>query len=134
MGALLQDAICPISRMTYKDQQFHMVLNRFCWEIPNASDNDHPELYYRVHTQVTLDHVESVQYKGFSLTESLRSLNFLAFCGSSNTVICVFSQDCAMRFQMKSLQCWVCDLDEPWVTPNIPTHESGSSAQSASEG
>ena len=122
MGAFLQDAICSISRMVYNDQQFCLIGNRFCWEVPPTYASEQPT-YYRVHTQLIFDQVESVQHQGFQLSDPVRSLHFLTFWGEPGHIVLVFSNHCSIRLKTPQLQCWIQDIDEPWPTPSLPSHE-----------
>lgn len=143
LSAVLQDALAPVSEMTFlaQEKRFVMLVNRFRWEarapledLPDEPRPDIPEregdarfedapLYERVHCGVTLDRVERAHSTGFRRQESERVLNLLAVVADAEGLTLHFSGAAAIRLQGGRIVCHLEDLGEPWPTRWRPSHE-----------
>lgn len=123
-ASFLQDALVPISGMTYDENQghFYLVVNRFCWEChTEASDGE--EVHQRVSCGVHINHVENVKQKGFDPNHEDGFMNLLTVHNQKNgCVSLVFSGGGEVELKVSKLKCLLKDMDEPYPTKNRPSH------------
>lgn len=125
--AHLQDALMPITAMTY-DQEvgtFVLLANRHCWEHPPHT-HEGAHLYHRVHSGVCFHGVKAVHHRGFHPKGSLRTLNFLTLQQDLSadilTLHLIFSGMSEIRLQAEEIHCRLGDIGEPWPTRKQPMH------------
>ena len=134
MSAYLQDAVLPVSEMSFeaKEHRFVAVFSRFRWELlqngrsPDKGEDGEP-LYQRVHTALRCENVEAVRSTNLDRRQAGTVLNLLAVRASDDPndlfVDLVFANGVTIRLDVSSLSCHVEDLGEPWATPFLPRHE-----------
>jgi hypothetical protein len=147
IAALLQDALLPISEMTYlpDEKRFVMVLNRYRWEaedpaaqgtapggpaeLPSAEDASfedegaEPSPYFeRVHCGVCFDRVLAVRTRGIEQRARDQILELLTAQVDDRSVLLVFAGNAAVRLEVEALHCHLEDLGEAWPTRWRPQH------------
>lgn len=120
----LRDGLCPLTAMVYEKESFTLLVNRFCWNHEDKTEDEN--LYYRSHVGLLFRHVEKVQRKGFEQHASERILNLLHIHLKENTlgtwVYLVFSKGYEIRLKIKKLEVYLSDLHDPWPTRLKPIH------------
>lgn len=133
----LQDALLPVSEMTYeaKTKRFVMVLQRFRWEtapeegtVPVEGDTLYAE---RVHCGIRFDGVTAVRTHGLDRSKRDRILNLLTVHPSDGQIDLAFADNVTIRLAVDRILCHIEDLGEPWPTVFTPSH-SEEEAESAS--
>ena len=125
MSSLMQDAILyPGDVMWHpKDQQFVMVVNRFCWE------EDNPDLgaQSRTHSAFRVDYVRAVKKRGIEKCGDLDYLNLLALqllqADDKQILLLNFSSGRAIRLEIEKVAAVLQDLGESWPAENRPVHQ-----------
>lgn len=127
LGAFLQDALVPVQDMRFlsEENRFVMLANRFCWE--NLTPGEAPEAgpYERVHCGITFEHVTGVKIKGFepgAAAEQGRLLEVLTILTEGDALTVVFSGGAAVRLEVREVEAFMQDMDEPWPTLWRPHH------------
>jgi len=124
LASLLQDAIVPLSGMKFDQDkgQFYLIANRFCWECQHHHEKDGSP-YHRVQSGAHFEHVKNVQKRG--LPEHPEGMvNLLTIHNTKDGCIhLAFSGGGQIKLEVETLHCRLQDLDEPYTTPNHPTHE-----------
>lgn len=120
----LRDGLCPIIAMVHEKESFTLLINRFCWNHEDKSNEK--DLYYRSHVGLLFRHVEKVQRKGFNQHSEERILNLLHIHLKKNSqdtwAHLVFSKNCEIRLKIKKLEAYLSDLHDPWPTNSKPIH------------
>jgi hypothetical protein len=128
IAACLQDALVPLSGMIYDSEakNFHLIANRFCWECPpEILEGD--TFYRRVSTGIAFHHVTEIKQKDLNLQNKNELVNLLTIHdGQNNEIHLVFSGGAEIRLTIGKISCHLKDVDEPYHTPNKPSHESPS--------
>lgn len=125
IAACLQDALVPISGITYEKEKalFHLVANRFCWECAiEAQEGD--SLYSRVVSGLAFHNIKEVSHKGLDLHTQHELLNLLTIYVSPehHTISLVFSGGIEIKLTTADLLCHLKDIEEPYPTPHKPEH------------
>ncbi len=123
IAAFVQDAIAPLSDMTWmRDQdRFALVLNRFRWECAG----DTPP-FERTHTMLSFQNVQAVRTKNVDRDRPDEPLNLLTLTASEDTAVdLAFAGGATVRIESKPLDCVLDDLGEPWPTVWRPDHGNG---------
>jgi hypothetical protein len=129
VAAYLQDAIVPVSEMSFEaaENRFVLVAGRFRWEIaPDgkvAEGQDTP--FERVHTGIRFEKVRKVRTRGIDRRDPGQMLNLLSLAYADGTVDLVFAGESTIRLDVDSLSCHVEDLGTPWPTVFRPSHDDG---------
>ena len=130
VSALLQDAVIPVSEMTFEssDQRFVLVAGRFRWEIaPDGRPlNGQETPFERVHTGLRFDNVRAVRTRGIDQRDRGLMLNLLSITYADGVVDLLFAGDSAVRLDVTDLSCHLEDLGDPWPTVFRPSHDDGS--------
>lgn len=125
IAACLQDALVPLSGMEYDQDsgKFHLVANRFCWECPpEVLEGD--SFYKRVPTGIAFHHVTDIKTKDLDLQNKHELINLLTIQDQTeNSIHLVFSGGTEIRLTVDKISCHLKDVDEPYPTPNKPSHE-----------
>ncbi len=120
----LRDGLCPILTMVHERESFTLLVNRFCWN--HADKSDDKPLHYRSHVGLLFCHVQKVQRRGFEQHSKDRILNLLHIEIKEDTkstwVHLVFSKHYEIRLLVKKLEVYLSDLHDPWPTRSKPTH------------
>ena len=132
LASLLQDALVNPADCRYEqsDNSFLMVVNRFCWEEPNAPETKTAPPFYRVIAGLKITQVEQVQHQGFiggdyeNGFHNLLSLHFEPTHegGPSGWLIFTFSNHVSLRLNIAEVSLVLSDLAAPYPTSKRPDH------------
>lgn len=126
LSALVQDAVLPVSEMTYDraGQTFALLLNRFRWEDANAPTAE------RVQALLSFRTVQSVALQGIDRSDkdtvlSILSIRFEETEAPSGHVILEFAGDGALRLSVEALEVNLRDVTRPYHAPSgkAPRHD-----------
>lgn len=130
ISALLQDAVFPITEMTWQrgKRRFALLLNRFRWEVlPVVERRGEP--YERVQTVLTVEDVLRVTSQGIDRGDkdtilSLLSLTFEPGEDGTGRVVLTLAGDGAIAIDVECLDVTVRDVTRPYVAPSgkMPSH------------
>ena len=127
LSALIQDAIFPITEMTWqaKQRRFGLLLNRFRWE-EGARGQTAPE---RVQSILVVDNVMSVASQGVDRAEadmilSVLSATFEAGDDGAGDIVFTLAGDGAIRLSVEAIELTLKDVTRPYVAPSkkAPNH------------
>mgnify|MGYP001125165368 FL=1 len=127
LSALIQDAIFPITEMTWqaKQRRFGLLLNRFRWE-EGARGQTAPE---RVQSILVVDNVISVASQGVDRAEadmilSVLSATFEAGDDGAGDIVFTLAGDGAIRLSVEAIELTLKDVTRPYVAPSkkAPSH------------
>jgi hypothetical protein len=127
LSALIQDAIFPITEMTWqaKQRRFGLLLNRFRWE-EGARGQTAPE---RVQSILVVDNVMSVASQGVDRAEpdmilSVLSATFEAGDDGAGDIVFTLAGDGAIRLSVEAIEMTLKDVTRPYVAPSkkAPSH------------
>ena len=127
LSALTQDAIFPITEMTWqaKQRRFGLLLNRFRWE-EGARGQTAPE---RVQSILVVDNVMSVASQGVDRAEtdmilSVLSATFEAGDDGAGDIVFTLAGDGAVRVSVEAIEMTLKDVTRPYVAPSkkAPKH------------
>ena len=127
LSALIQDAIFPITEMTWqaKQRRFGLLLNRFRWE-EGARGQTAPE---RVQSILVVDNVMSVASQGVDRAEtdmilSVLSATFEAGDDGAGDIVFTLAGDGAIRLSVEAIELTLKDVTRPYVAPSkkVPSH------------
>lgn len=131
MSALLQDAVFPITEMTYdsKRRRFALLVNRFRWEDRDAAERGQRP-YERVQSLLVLEDAQSVQTQGIDRNDrdtvlSLLSLAFTPGPDGTGRVEFILAGDGAIALQVETLDATLQDVSRPYRAPSgqAPKHD-----------
>ena len=131
IAALLQDAVFPITEMTYDRirRRFGLLLNRFRWEDRDAADRS-KRPYERVQSLFVLEDALSVQTQGIDRTDrdtvlSLLSLAFTPGQDGMGRLDLILAGDGAIALQVETLDATLQDVSRPYLAPSghVPKHD-----------
>ena len=127
LSDLIQDAIFPITEMTWqaKQRRFGLLLNRFRWE-EGARGQTAPE---RVQSILVVDNVMSVASQGVDRAEadmilSVLSATFEAGDDGAGDIVFTLAGDGAIRLSVEAIELTLKDVTRPYVAPSkkAPSH------------
>lgn len=127
ISSLAQDAVFPISEMTWRPGQrrFALLINRFRWEDQDR-DRHGPE---RVRALLVVDHVLRVASHGIDRKDadiilSLLSVTFVPGEDGTGTVLLTLAGNGALRLSVEALEVTLRDVTRPYRAPSgkVPTH------------
>lgn len=127
LSALIQDAIFPITEMTWqaKQRRFGLLLNRFRWE-EGARGQTAPE---RVQSILVVENVMSVASQGVDRAEadmilSVLSATFEAGDDGAGDIVFTLAGDGAIRLSVEAIELTLKDVTRPYVAPSkkAPSH------------
>ena len=127
LSALIQDAIFPITEMTWqaKQRRFGLLFNRFRWE-EGARGQTAPE---RVQWILVVDNVMSVASQGVDRAEtdmilSVLSATFEAGDDGAGDIVFTLAGDGAIRLSVEAIELTLKDVTRPYVAPSkkAPSH------------
>ncbi len=131
LSALLQDAVFPITEMTYspKRRRFALLLNRFRWEDRDAAETT-KRAYERVQSLLVFEDVLSVKTTGIDRKDketvlSLLAVTFIAGADGTGRFDLVLAGDGTIALQVEVLDASLRDVSRPYIAPSgrAPTHE-----------
>ncbi|SNR52368.1 DUF2948 family protein [Puniceibacterium sediminis] len=127
LSALAQDAVFPISEMTWqpKSRRLALLVNRMRWEDRPVGKRP-PE---RVQSVLLIENVMGVGSQGIDRSDrdtilSLLSVTFEPGPDASGNVLLTLAGDGALRAQVEALDVTLKDVTRPYVAPSgkTPSH------------
>jgi len=128
LSALVQDAIFPITEMTWDrgKRRFAVLLNRFRWE-DGARVGEHPP--QRVQAVLVIDDALAVASQGVDradpdLVLSLLALDWVAGEDGTGRITLVLAGDGAVAIDVECVDATLRDVTRPYVAPSrkVPDH------------
>ena len=134
MAAILQDALVPVSEITFlpEERRFVLVANRFRWEaMPNqaptaAEPGEEPPpgaLFERILTGLCFEGVTAVRLRNIDRRRRIQILELLHLDWEPGCITLLFAGDSVIRLETESIAGRLDDICEPWPTPFRPRHE-----------
>lgn len=132
LSSLAQDAVFPISEMTWraKDRRFGLLLNRFRWEDRVAAERRGRD-FERVQSVLVVDNVMSIASQGLDRSDtdtvlSLLSVDFEPTEDGAGHILINLAGDGAVRLQVEALDVTLKDVTRPYRAPSrhVPDHGS----------
>ncbi len=126
LSALAQDAVFPITEMTWKRRQrrFGLLLNRFRWE---DSQRRPPE---RVQAILSVEDVMAVRTQGIDRSDrdmvlSLLAVEFAPGPDGTGTLTLVLAGDGLIALEVETLEVALRDATRPYAAPSgrVPQHD-----------
>ncbi len=130
LGALVQDAVFPITEMTFSKRQhrFAVLLNRFRWEDKAAAEAE-GRPYERVRSLLVFEDVLGVRSQGIDRGDkdtvlSLLSLSFTSGAEGAGVVELVLAGDGSVALQVEALEVTLTDVSRPYRANSgqVPRH------------
>jgi len=131
ISALVQDAVFPITEMTWQPRQrrFALLLNRFRWEDAPAAERRDRD-FERVRSVLIIENVERVLHQGLDRRDddqilSLLSISWEAGEPPSGRVVLTLAGDGAIALQVEALEVFLKDVTRPYRAPSgrAPQHD-----------
>ena len=131
LSTLLQDAVFPITEMTYapKRRRFALLLNRFRWEDREAAERARRG-YERVQSLLVIEDVLSVQSQGIYRSDpdtvlSVLAVRFTPGDDGTGRVEFILAGDGAIALQVEALDATLRDVSRPYLAPSgqVPSHK-----------
>ena len=128
MSSLAQDAVFPITEMTYARSQrrFALLINRFRWE-DQGQGRHAPE---RVQSVLAFDLVQNVATNGIDRSDkdtilSLLSISFELGEDGAGDILLTLAGDGAIRLSVEAIEVTIKDVTRPYVAPSksVPRHD-----------
>ena len=128
-SALLQDAVFPITEMTYaRRRRFALMLNRFRWEDRTAAEVQ-GRAYERVRSLLVFENVLSVRSSGIDRGQadtilSLLQITFTPGVEGAGLVTLILAGDGALQLEVEAVEAQLNDVTQPYVAPSrkLPQH------------
>lgn len=124
IAACLQDALMPVSEMTYqpKEKRFVAVFDRFMWEhcAPVGADRRPP---FTVQTALRVEGVDAARRRDIDRSQPRALLELLTIVPEAGALSLMFAGGGAIRLEGANLICVVEDLSDPRPAPLAPHHE-----------
>lgn len=124
MAALVQDAVFPITEMTYdrKRRQFGLLLNRFRWE-DRAAAAQAGRAYERVQSLLVVQDVLAVRSTGIDRGDkdiilSLLTLSFAPGDDGAGVLSLSLAGDGTLVLQVEALDLMLTDVTRPYRAPS----------------
>lgn len=114
LSACLQDAIVPAHHIVYnpKTKEFSLLLDRFQWECISQKKGQ------RIHTALSIAHVESAQVKGIQMPAHNKEKHILSHLDiKDDTVTLSFLSGAKIRLKVQDLKIKLRDSGLPWPAP-----------------
>jgi hypothetical protein len=130
ISALVQDAVLPVTEMTWRPQDRRLVLlvNRFRWE-DLAAANARGRAVERVRSLLVIDNVLAVSSQGLDrrdtdLVLSVLSVGFEPGDDGAGHVLLTLAGDGAIRIGVEALDVTLKDVTRPYRAPSghVPDH------------
>jgi hypothetical protein len=145
ISALLQDAIVPISEISFqrRDKRFVLMAQRFRWEKskrdgqedigpdalgdarPSIDAEEEPEAlesFERVTCALRFEHVTGVRVHGLDLADRSQVLELLSIHVAEDVIDLAFAGGKTIRLSIANLSCHAEDIGEAWPTTLRPNH------------
>lgn len=131
IAALVQDAVFPITEMTFqrKKRRFALLLNRFRWEdVPRAER--HGKKFERVQSMLVINDVADVVTQGIDRSDSdticaVLTLAFTPGEDGQGRLELTLAGDGAIALDVECLDVTLSDVTRPYLAPSghAPAHE-----------
>jgi hypothetical protein len=131
ISALVQDAVFPVTAMTWRPGQrrFGLLLNRFRWEDVAAAEQRRRPVE-RVQSLLVVENVLAVASNGVDrrdadLVLSLLALDWHPGAEVEGALHLVLAGDGEIRLQLEALEVTLKDVTRPYVAPSrrVPDHK-----------
>ena len=124
LASVVQDAVVPLSDMTYQAAEalFVLAANRFRWE---DAGETHVEgrIYERQRCSVRVEGVTAVRVRGIAQDRRGDMLSLLTIrTDGADAIELVFAGGGVIRLEVDGILCHLDDFDEPWPTMWRPNH------------
>lgn len=127
LSALLQDAVFPVTEMTYAKtrRRFALLVNRFRWEDLPAAERAGRKVE-RVQSLLVFEDVLAVQSQGFTrddadLVMSLLAIRFEPGTDGTGRVVLLLAGDGEIALSVESLDATLRDVTRPYLAPSGKT-------------
>ncbi|WP_120499147.1 DUF2948 family protein [Roseovarius sp. EL26] len=129
MSSLVQDAVFPITEMTWRqpERRFAILLNRFRWE----DDGQQRHGAERVQALLVVDNVLKISSQGVDRQEkdmvlSLLSVEFTPSDDGAGHLDLTLAGDGAIRLEVEALEVTLKDVTRPYRAPSgkAPSHDA----------
>ncbi len=130
ISALVQDAVFPITEMSWKrrHRRFAILLNRFRWEDAPAAER-HKRSFERAQAVLTIEDVQRVATQGLDLSDrdavlSILSIGFEPGEDGTGRLVLTLAGDGAVAIDVECLEVTLRDVTRPYVAPSgrAPSH------------
>ena len=131
LSTLLQDAVFPITEMTYatRRRRFALLLNRFRWEDRDAAEGARRG-YERVQSLLVFEDVLSVKSQGIDRRDantvlSLLSITLRPRAEGAGRIELTLAGDGMIALEVEALDATLRDVSRPYLAPSgrAPAHE-----------
>ena len=141
VSSMLQDAIVPISEITYQrlDKRFVLMTQRFRWESAEHQSDEIPDReasnddasgssettgpsYERVLCALRIENVTAVRTNGIYLSKRGQMLELLSLHLTDESLDLAFAGGKTIRLSTTRLSCHAEDIGEAWPTTLRPEH------------
>lgn len=131
LAALLQDAVFPITEMTFdrKARRFAILLNRFRWEDRTAAELA-KRPYERVRSVLVVEEVLRLRTSGIDRSDrdtilSLLTAEFQAGSDGTGTLMLVLAGDGAIAIDVEAVDLRLEDVTRPYIAPSRKAPDHG---------
>lgn len=128
IASLVQDAVFPITEMTWraKEHRFALLINRFRWEDQGESRHA-PE---RVQALLVIENVLHISSLGVDRSDtdvilSLLDVTFVAGEDGAGQVLLTLAGDGAIRLDVEALEVGLKDVTRPYIAPSKKAPDHG---------
>ncbi|MEO5620116.1 MAG: DUF2948 family protein [Cypionkella sp.] len=131
LSALVQDAVFPITEMTYAKgrRRFALLINRFRWEDRAAAEAT-ARRYERVQSLLVFESVLSVKSSGIDRGDkdtvlSLLGLDWAESSEGAGVLTLVLAGDGAIALEVEAIDASLRDTTRPYLAPSgkVPDHK-----------
>ncbi|MEX0339483.1 MAG: DUF2948 family protein [Arenibacterium sp.] len=130
ISALVQDAVLPITEMTWRpsERRFALLLNRFRWEDASKAEARGRDVE-RVQSVLVFENVQKIASQGIYRSDrdmvlSLLSMSFEATEDGAGQVFLTLAGDGGIRLTVEALDVTLKDVTRPYIAPSrqMPNH------------
>ncbi len=128
VSACLQDAVVPLSEITYlpSERRFALVASRFRWEndgaVGGADSGTEAAVAERINCGVVFDRVTRARTRDVDLSDRGQTFDLLAVEIRGGDIILVLGGGGEVRLEVERIVCHLQDIGEPWPTQWRPGH------------
>jgi hypothetical protein len=124
VSACLQDAVVPLSEITYlpSERRFAFVASRFRWENDGADGSADGAVQERINCGVVFDRVTRARTRHVDLSDRGQTFDLLAVEIRDGDIVLVLGGGGEVRLEVERIVCHLQDIGEPWPTQWRPGH------------